>query len=151
MKYLVFLMTVAVALVGWVTPVVADEAPQREGSDTTVATQDTTLPAGASGMMVFVDPETGKVTGSPTAEQRAAMQTRMVGLFDQSDDGTFDEILPNGAVLRDLQGRLMNATVVRISPDGTRHEECTERPMAVLAAEMQPNTAVAPTHGAATK
>jgi len=148
MKYFVLFMAAMAATVFWPSVVAADDTHHCEAPESTAVTSDASQPVGAAGMMVFVDPATGRVTGTPTAEQRAAMQARIAGLFDQSDDGTYDEILPNGAVLRDLQGRLMNATVVRIAADGSKHQECTTRPIEVLSTEVQPKTDTASSAGA---
>lgn len=148
MKYRIFLMTVTVVIMVGTGAVFAEDQPQAEAPEASVVTQEAQLPAGAAGMMVFVDPATGRVTSTPTAEQRAAMQAKTAGLFDQSDAGTYDEILPNGAVLRDLQGRLMNATVIRIAPDGSKHQECTTDPLNALSTEVQAKTEVAPKAGA---
>lgn len=148
MKYPIFLMTVMVVMLVGIGAVTAAEGPQAEAPEASVVTPEAQLPVAAAGMMVFIDPATGRVTRTPTAEQRAAMQAKTAGLFDQSDAGTYDEILPSGAVLRDLQGRLMNATVVRIAPDGSKHQECTADPLKVLSTEVQPKTDAAPTAGA---
>ena len=130
-------------------PAVACDHPQADKPEATATATEAQVPVGAGGMMVFIDPETGRVTNKPTAEQRAAMQTKMAGLFNQSDEGTYDEILPNGAVLRDLHGRLMDATVVRIAPDGSLHQECSTSPISTLAAKQPPVSEPASTSVAA--
>jgi len=147
MKFRGFLMAVMVVILAAAGVVVAGEgAPKAQESGVAAAAPEATLPVGAGGKMVFVDPATGRVTGTPSAEQRAAMKNQMANLFSQSDEGTYDEFLPNGAVLRDLQGRFINATVVRIAPDGSHYLECTTDPEHTLRGDAQSNTEpVAPT------
>lgn len=138
MKYFFCLITMIAVASIVATPAVAFDQPPADKAEAVATATEAQVPVGAGGMMVFIDPETGRVTNKPTAEQRAALQTKMAGLFNQSDEGTYDEILPNGAVLRDLQGRLMNATVVRIAPDGSLHQECSTNPVSTLAAKQPP-------------
>ncbi|RLE23928.1 MAG: hypothetical protein DRJ65_10845 [Acidobacteria bacterium] len=149
MKNRIFLITVMVAVLAAAGVVVADEGPKVEAPETPVVTPEAQAPVGAAGRMVFIDPATGRVTSTPTAEQRVAMQDEMAGMLNQSDEGLFDEFLANGAVLRDLQGRFQSATVIRIAPDGSRHQECTTSLTEVTTVERQPKTEAASTASAA--
>ncbi len=149
MRRLTFCLTMVAAVLVVVGPAAAGEGPQAEAPETSVVTPGAQLPVGAAGKMVFIDPATGRVTSTPTAEQRAAMQDEVADMLNQSDEGLFDEFLPNGAVLRDLQGRFQSATVVRIAPDGSQHQECTTSLARVTTLEQQPKTEAASTASAA--
>lgn len=145
MKHLVFGLMMVAAVLVVVGPATADEGPQAEASETSVVTLKTQMPVGAAGKMVFIDPATGRVTSIPTVEQRATMQDEVAGMFNQSDEGLFDEVLANGAVLRDLQGRFQSATVVRIAPDGLQRQECTTSLTEITTVEQQPKVEAAST------
>ena len=122
MRNTVLLMFVMLVMAGIVA---ADERPQGQAPEIRVAVSEARMPAGAGASLVFIDKTTGRVTRTPTAEQRAAMQAKVANLLSRSDEGLVDVTLPGGAVLRDLQGRFMSATIVRIAPDGSQHLECT--------------------------
>ncbi|MEN8164669.1 MAG: hypothetical protein ABFS37_11120 [Acidobacteriota bacterium] len=143
MRRFVVCLTMVAAVLVVVGPAAADEGSKTEAPETSVATLEAQPQVGAAGKMIFIDPATGRVTGTPTAEQRAAMQARVADMLNQSDEGLFDEVLANGAVLRDLQGRFQSATVVRISPDGSQHQECTTSLTEVTTVEQQPKTEAA--------
>jgi len=149
MRRIVFCLTMVAAVVVVVGPAAADEGPQTQRPETSMVTPEAQLPAGAEGKMVFIDPATGRVSSTPTAEQRAAMQARVADMLSQSDEGLLDEVLANGAVLRDLQGRFQSATVVRIAPDGSQRQECTTNLTEATTAGQQPKTEAASTASAA--
>jgi len=147
MKNPAFFLIVTFLVLSGAGPAAAGDGPQARAPETSVATPGAQLPIAAGGKMAFVDPTTGRATGTPSAEQRAAMKAQMGTMFSQSDEGTYDEFLANGAVLRDLQGRFMNATVVRIAPDGSQHLECTTIPAQSLRGDAQAKPEPAATAG----
>ena len=77
--------------------------------------------AGAAGMRIFKDPETGEI-GPPDARTVAV-----------DNDGTSRDLtglqqvtLSDGSVMIDLQGRFQEAMVMQITPDGKRVVTCTQ-------------------------
>lgn len=115
-----------------VTIAVAAEPEQQAAAEPAAVpappVEQASAPVAADGMVAYIDPATGKLTSSPTAEQRAAMQAALAAALDRSQDGLYDVVLPDGTVMRDLQGRFQSATVVRTAPDGSVHQECTTNP-----------------------
>lgn len=128
MRLWIVAMTFMALVAAFALPAMAGEAPETEApkaqEQTAATVQDST--GAAEGLMVFIDPATGKRTSRPTPEQRAEMQARIANALSQSDAGTYDEVLPNGAVLRDLQGRFQSAVVVRVNEDGKREVTCVD-------------------------
>jgi len=128
----------AMAVLATASPVLAEEIPsdeeQRPADATAAEAIATEPPVAASGLVVFIDPETGGKTSTPTEEQRAAMATALAASLDRSQDGLYDIVMPNGAVVRDLQGRFQNAVVVRVGADGRLIYDCVTSPAAATAA-----------------
>ncbi|HOC44827.1 MAG TPA: hypothetical protein PKJ99_17575 [Thermoanaerobaculales bacterium] len=98
-------------------------APALAGDDPApVAPQEQAVTqAPAAGLVVYIDPETGKVTSTPTDAQRAAMQSALAELLNYSDEGLVEVVMPDGSVVMDLQGRFQSTLIVQVAPDGTRH------------------------------
>jgi hypothetical protein len=78
-------------------------------------------PGNASGMKVFIDPQTGAflqepaTTGTPlelSPEDRNRLSTSHQGLVEEQNP------VPGGGVRLDLQGRFRNPLTVTIGPDG---------------------------------
>ncbi len=67
-------------------------------------------PAGQSGMVTYIDPETGERTTTPTAEQADALGAE----FDTSDEGL--EVKPSpvagGGYMVELNGKFQSSAVV---------------------------------------
>ena len=90
------------------------------------------LPAPAAplpslGLMAFLDPETGMLTGPigylvPPADQRAASANVLLTPVQRV----------NGAWLMDLKGTLMESYVLQIDPFGNRRVVCVQDPRSVL-------------------
>ncbi|HSQ61213.1 MAG TPA: hypothetical protein VLT84_12425 [Acidobacteriota bacterium] len=138
-------------------PVHAPDLEQAEQSEQTRRPEPRALPAdpepyAAAGMIVGIDPETGKI-GKPTPDQRAEIE-RSAPLaspaFDRSGEGLTVVHRPDGSTMADLQGRFQEYTVVRIGPDGTKSQVCVQHPEleAALAgspaAETEPPAPAAP-------
>ena len=79
--------------------------------------------AAQGGMLISIDPETGKL-GMPTPEQMEAFNANRDPAFDDSDAGLVQVHHPNGAVSIDLQGRFQEYAFVRIAPDGQKIFGC---------------------------
>ena len=103
-------------------------------------------PVAAAGLVAFIDPATGGLTATPTAEQRAAMRAALAALVNDSDLGLVEVTLPDGSVVMDLQGRFQEAVVVQVAPEGTRHMQCLG---SVPDAATTPSSAPAPAPPAA--
>lgn len=125
MKFSFCLMTLIAVASIVAAPAVACDQPQADKPEAATTATEAQAPVAAGGMMAFIDEETGRVTSTPTEEQRATMKALVADMLSQSDEGLYDEYLANGAVLRNLQGRFQSATVVRIDADGAQHVECT--------------------------
>jgi hypothetical protein len=82
-------------------------------------------PAGAAGMIVAVDPESGALV-PPTAEQVQKLSAaERTGLM-RTSAGLVEVSLPNGAVKADLQGRFMEYSVVQLDREGRPHFICVD-------------------------
>jgi len=90
-----------------------------------------TLPS--LGLMAFLDPETGMLTGPisylvPPADQRAASANVLLTPVQRL----------NGAWLLDLKGTLMESYVLQIDPLGNRRVVCVQDPRSVMQAAPAP-------------
>jgi hypothetical protein len=79
------------------------------------------------GLMAFLDPETGLLTGPihylvPPADQRAASANVLLTPVQRL----------NGAWLLDLKGTLMDSYVLQIDPLGNRRVVCVQDPRSVM-------------------
>ena len=79
------------------------------------------IPGGASGMMIYIDPQTGAILKEPapgtvplqlTPELQNALSTSHQGLVETPSS------VPGGGVKVDLQGRFQSPLVVTIDADG---------------------------------
>lgn len=134
----------ALAVLTLALPAMADETAATAQPQTPTAAPapaaETVQPIAAAGMVAYIDPVTGGHTSNPTPEQRAAMQAALAAALDRSQEGLFDVVLPDGTVMRDLQGRFQNAVVVRRGPDGTLTYDCVTNVEGVTAAPAPPAT-----------
>jgi hypothetical protein len=128
----------ALALPAWAAGDEAAAQPQ----------QPTTAPpaaAEAAPPVASVDPKGGKLP-SPTEEQRAAAQAALAEALSRSWEGLVEEVLPDGSVMVDLQGRFQEVVAVRVAPDGTQLAACVSQAEAATAppvpATQQPPAAV---------
>lgn len=81
---------------------------------------------GSFGLMAFLDPETGMLTGPigdlvPPADQRAASANVLLTPVQR----------PNGAWLLDLKGTMMEHYIMQIDPLGNRRVVCVQDPRQV--------------------
>lgn len=89
---------------------------------------DPTLRPGESGMLVGIDPETGRI-GKPPAELRERLQATLPDpALDRSMEGIELIHKPDGSIMADLKGRFADYTVVRITPEGRKIEACVQGP-----------------------
>lgn len=129
---LVAVLAISSALAG---PALAGEVDETPAAPTAAVSP--TAAAGAppqgAGMVAYIDPETGRLTSSPSEAQRAEMRAALAAVLDRSQDGLYDVMLPDGSVMRDLQGRFQNAVVVRFADDGTQTNGCVTDAESALA------------------
>lgn len=72
---------------------------------------------GAAGVIVAIDPATGKLI-QPSAEQVRALIPPVPAGMDRSFEGLVEIHKPDGTVGIDLQGRFADYAVVRMGPNG---------------------------------
>jgi len=84
-----------------------------------------TVPAFSSGAVIAIDPESGEL-GMPSAQQMS--QILAPSDLNNSDVGLTDVHMPNGGVVRDLQGRFQETSVVTIGPNGQFVFGCSTNP-----------------------
>lgn len=83
---------------------------------------------GSTGMVVGIDPETGKV-GMPSREFRDALrESRGDPALSRSMEGLQVIHRPDGSRMIDLRDRFQEYTVLRITPDGHKEQVCVQGP-----------------------
>ena len=80
---------------------------------------------GQAGMRVAIEPETGELT-VPSPQQQKLMEQELQEALSRSDVGLYEEVLPDGTVKVNLQGRFQNASIAVIDDDGNLHTSCAE-------------------------
>ncbi len=73
---------------------------------------------GKSGMVVFIDPQTGRPTSRPLPEQSAAMEAILKAQANRSSVGLVEERGPRGGVAVNLRGRFRTPMIARVGNDG---------------------------------
>jgi len=85
-------------------------------------------PVGSAGMVVGIDPETGKL-GMPSREFRDALAaSRENPALSRSMEGLQVIHRPDGSRMVDLRGRFQEYAVIRITPDGRKEQTCVQGP-----------------------
>jgi len=92
-------------------------SPGRSTQSTTTATVQSNDNSTA-GMRVYLDPETGEVTGTPPASAVIELDAEMQYTLRHDDEGLVMVKHANGATSLDLQGRYGDVSVVRIDENG---------------------------------
>ena len=82
-----------------------------------------TIPAVSAGMVVSIEPGTGRLIMPSADEMRRLSAAERTGLL-RTSAGLTEIRLPNGAVMVDLQGRFMEYSLVRLDPAGCPHFFC---------------------------
>lgn len=104
----------------------APSEPVETPSEDTEAMPLSTEPVGSAGMVVGIDPETGRV-GMPSREFKDAMRDDPRGpAMSRSMEGLRVIQRPDGSMMVDLQGRFQEYSVVRITPDGRKEQTCVQ-------------------------
>src|SRR5262249_33935888 len=97
------------------------------GTGVFAQTTHTTAPkeekAQATGQQSTVDPKTGKVE-QPDEGDTKALNEAMKKLFDRHPEGLKTTYFANGTVMVELTEADMDASVIKINPDGSTSVEC---------------------------
>jgi len=100
------------------------------GSDTehsTVVEKTDTCILGASGLVMHLDPKTGRPTSVPSAEQSQAMAALLNAQANRSTTGLVQEQGPTGGMRVNLRNRFRSPLVAVVNKDGsvsTDHLNC---------------------------
>ena len=82
-------------------------------------------PAGAAGMTVYKDPDTGRLMPVPPAELRELLSEDLRQATSTSHEGLVQTAAPGGGVMIDLQGRFQNAMWASVA-DGKVTAHCDQ-------------------------
>ena len=84
-------------------------------------------PVVASGIRVYIDPQTGRRTSHPTDEQRrAAAAQDALNRNLEGHDAFTTETLPSGAILLRTHGRNQSVVMAKPGADGKARVQCTD-------------------------
>jgi hypothetical protein len=100
------------------------------------------LATGSAGMIVVIDPETGRI-GPASPTQMAQLFGSQSMWLNHSTEGLVQRRMPDGSTMVDLQGRFREYYLVRIGPTGSLQPTCVEEPDAILRTLMAPPAPVA--------
>ncbi len=101
------------------------------------ASQPFPLAPGSAGMIVTIDPETGRITAPTPAVLAQLLGTRDLTL-NHSTEGLVERRMPDGSYMLDLQGRFREYYLVRIDADGGLHPSCLNESDAILKTLLTP-------------
>lgn len=119
----------------------AEQAPAKQEAPAASAES-----VGQSGMLAFVDPETGELVSSPVTEEQKQFAERAGNDLNFSDEGLVQQVMPDGSVMVDLQGRYQMSMVVDVQADGSLRARCTDDAHTALGAhEHELNVGSTPT------
>ncbi|MEM7352510.1 MAG: hypothetical protein AAF657_17045 [Acidobacteriota bacterium] len=111
------------AVAGWAQA--SAEPPRAATSETAVATP-AEVP-GQAGLRVYLDPETGKLTSTPSTGQVEALSTDLAPL-GWTSEGLEPFALHTGGRGVYLQGRFRSALTVRVTENGDYELRCVDGP-----------------------
>lgn len=115
----------------------------------TIGAPSSAEPVGAAGMVVGIDPETGKV-GMPSREFRDAVrESHASAAMSRSMQGLQVIHRPDGSKMIDLKDRFQEYTVIRITPDGRKEQVCVQGPDVEAALRGEAGAPAANAEGAA--
>jgi hypothetical protein len=75
-------------------------------------------PAAASGMVVYIDPETGGLTSTPPSAEAAAELLALEAALSRSSEGLVETTASDGSPMINLQGRFQNVLMAGVSAHG---------------------------------
>jgi len=106
----------------------ATTAPTTESTTNAATISPSSEPVGVAGMVVGIDPETGKL-GMPSREFRDAMRNDPRGpALSRSMEGLQVIHRPDGSKMVDLKDRFQDYAIIRIAPDGRKEQTCVQGP-----------------------
>jgi len=74
----------------------------------------------ADGMKIYLDPETGDVTSTPTDEAVTQLDPDMANLLRHDSEGLQQVALKNGGYFLDTDGRFGDVVVLRVDANGKK-------------------------------
>ncbi len=99
------------------------EAPRQAapGEPAVAVTAAVPAPVGSGGWIAYIDPETGRLIEAPPADSTNVLRVdaAFAAGLSTSDDGLVEEVLPDGTVKVNLQGRFQSASFATVQPDGS--------------------------------
>lgn len=90
----------------------------------TAAPAELKVPAGAAGLSVAKDPETGRLMPLPPDQLRELLSRDVRQATSSSHEGLVETAAPGGGVMVDLRGRFQSAFGAEIGPDGKLTTHC---------------------------
>jgi hypothetical protein len=131
------LITCAVASLAFAKPAAhpGHRAPRPQAA--AAATQPLPFAPGSAGMIVTIDPETGRLAAPTPAVLAQLLGTRDLTL-NHSTEGLVERRMPDGSYMLDLQGRFREYYLVRIDADGGLHPSCLNESDAILKTLLTP-------------
>ncbi len=85
---------------------------------------------GRAGIVVHIDPQTGRPTTRPSAGQSAAAAAALKAMANRSSTGLVEQPGPAGGVMVNLQGRFRSPVVAQVGSDGkvsVEHARCLQK------------------------
>ncbi len=101
------------------------EGPKTGATESTEASAVQTVPAPA-GWRVYVDPETGELTSTPSPQQKRAVAEGLEAPLARSSEGLEIFELTRGGRGVNLQNRFQSALRVRVGEDGKMEMHCVD-------------------------
>jgi hypothetical protein len=83
----------------------------------------------SSGRRAYRDPETGRLTASPTDAEVSELDRLIDEALDDSTEGLEVQTAPDGSLYLDLQGRFQSVSLATVEPNGRVRLLCTDRPL----------------------
>ena len=98
------------------------QMPQKAGQKIAKTEHDGHSHGGVGGMVVSIDPATGKPHSTPQLDPE--VQQALREMVNQSDEGLSPVSMRDGTVILNLQGRFQSAMVATVGPDGKVQSSC---------------------------
>ncbi len=137
----------ALAVVSLAAPALAGDEPAAAAPPEQPVAQapaEATPPVAAASLIIYIDPETGRPTSTPTEAQRAEVRAALAEMVNWSQEGLVEVVLPDGSVVMDTQGRFQMVLVTEVAPDGTRHDQWVSGAAAAAASPTAATTPAVP-------
>ncbi len=111
----------------------AKEQSTKSATPVTAQESQASAPVAQSGVRVYIDPQTGRRTANPTAEQRRAAAAQDALNSEFGSDATFEtETLSSGAVILHTRGKNQSVVVAKPGAGGRAVIECNDATHQVL-------------------